>query len=249
MSRGLPDYQASNAAYGQQLTDVGELAARVGSIDTYERKGQVFYITDFSDLLKGWQKANFDLSEIWPVTNRVMWGSVAARIFCDHNSDQIPHLSKRFPLIDLSKIGMESPWQLDWDGAANPASLMYGLAYFNGTTVYTFYVRYQPPYGDLMIYVPDPSIGNWYQVTHTFGKTYLGGDSVYYNYIKLVVDLDTLEYDHLILNTSYFNLKGFAAYPSANNTAEHIEIMPGALAGPTDNYVYYGGVILTMNEP
>ena len=43
MARGGPDYKASNSYYGQSLTDVGELAARIGSIDLLDRKGVVIY--------------------------------------------------------------------------------------------------------------------------------------------------------------------------------------------------------------
>ena len=56
MTRGYYDYKVNPSGIGQFTLDGAEIAARLHSVSTFDRKGNVIYATDFSNGYGDWQR-------------------------------------------------------------------------------------------------------------------------------------------------------------------------------------------------
>lgn len=242
MAHGHPDYGIDTAKRTiHAVTDLGELAARLDSINTYDRRGDVVWFDDFESSLNKWQDGGVDLGHDAVISNAFARnGAFSCRLTCGSNGDFEGVLETYKPPPVLSKVGLEVHW-------TRPA--------FNFTSIY-FRLRIIHPTKDwdarIRFVSATATLQYWDGAAFQDIEAGVGAraDHLLFNPIKFVVDLDSDVYSRLMFHQRNWDLSSYAV-PTAGGSAvteTQISILAVGATG-TNPYLHIDDVILTQNEP
>ncbi len=108
MPRGLPD-DANVMAYGNvyRSDDITELAARLGSPMTYERRGNVVYLTSFADGIASWIAERSSVDETPTLSGDYsIVGGVSLEIATTDEQAEIMQVYRDLPLFSDAHYGV-----------------------------------------------------------------------------------------------------------------------------------------------
>jgi hypothetical protein len=242
MAHGTPDWGlTAGTVTTYQLSDLAELAARLGSIVTYDRRGEVLLLENFEDGLIRWASglsgadAAVDLSSI-----HSRFGAFATRLVAGSDDECYAGISTLMAFPAVSALGLECSFSLEGEIEALLCEIEAG----NGVEER----RYRLQWDALNSRLQYQDVG-WGLVTFASGVN-LYADPLLFHTLKLVVRPDLGQYARLILNAGAFDLSGKGA-PSFGPSTDvylraHIRLV--GRAGYND-IVYVDDVILTHNEP
>ena len=242
MPHGYPDFGATTApvtTYG--LDDLGELAARLGSIVTFDRRGDVVFQDSFEDGLGKWTSG---ISEYAGYVDLTMLaarsGLLAVRFPCTAAGDQATGLRLSIAPPGSGRWGVEFSFTVDGKTKWVEAR----VASWDGDTLDHFGLLYDHEDAQLDIY----SVGaGWTPVASGFR---LAAAERMFHTVKLVFDVDAATYRRLILDGVAYDVSGEPAYsePDASYPELDLDIVHWAQAGK-DTTTYLDDVIITQNEP
>lgn len=221
--------------------DMGELAARLGSIVTFDRRGDVIWLEDFENGLNKWvEGTTFANAEVYLSAVSSFRGAYACAIVTSDQADGYTYLTRDFQPAVLGQVGVEITYQIsdvevDFD---------LGISHYTGSDEYAYRVKHDTSANKLYYY---HRTAGWTEVlADVYGSTY----PTAWNTMKLVVDLADEEYVRVVFNDQEASLKALTC-PHTTIGAD-----PGLNAiirvhGDTDaTYTaYLDNVILTQNEP
>lgn len=242
MAHGHSDYGAAKpTSTVYSLQDMAELAARLGSIVTFDRNGDVIWMDDFESNLEKWSHVTSGTGAL------VELSAAAARnggLSCllktgdaVNNLATIIHLG---PPPVKSKVGLEVSFTVDDD----LNYIYFRMLCYDGTNIHEINIRYDPANTTLAY---RDSAGDWQNITTTL---HLQEGSSMFHTIKIVVDLVNEEYCYIILDNINYDLSGIAYRLTGSEAAPSLYIDVRAYAGVDDNVsVYIDDVIITQNEP
>lgn len=242
MAHGQPDY----GMYAQKKTvfgvsDVGELAARLGSPCTYDRRGDVIFIEDFSLGLNRWhvQKTSTG-SDAAIVNDRFRTGGTSCKVTTGTDNSGAINLLKCFPLPVFTSVGVE--FSISRYTNATAWQLIMNL--YDGVDVVTFSVHYDY---DTKLFRMEKSDGGWLDL----GLTYPPYDEqTMFNTVKLVGDYSTNKYKRAMFDSFVVDLSEYAGYVAANAGDPRFEILLQFYGdAPDQGYFWIADVIFTQNEP
>ena len=242
MPHGQPDfgqYTQKITTYG--LSDMGELAARLGSIDTFDRRGDITFLEDFESSLVKWDIIPFGVGAGAHISSEACrFGSLSAKLTTGNVIDdyiQIHHFS---PYPVKSAIGAESSFTVN----ANLARIVLYLRVYDGTNLNESAFRYTPATG--VLEYQDFTTG-WTQLA---AGVVLEALDHYFHLFKLVVDFSTGYYKRLIVNETEYDMSTLkykiAADAGKPKLAAQFFI---ATAVNSNQSIYVDDFILTQNEP
>lgn len=242
MAHGTPDWGVTAGAVTvYQLTDMGELAVRLGSIVTHDRRGDVVWFDGFEDGLSKWSTATFgggaavDLSVV-----RARNGLLSARLVAGSDGAQEARLDKTVPFPAESPMGAEFSFELNQN--IDRLELVFDI--FDGVNVTQYFITwsdtnnnllYQDANGDNQVIAASVDLSMVVDLFHT---------------MKLVVDMENQVYARLILDQKQYSLANIAAWRDADTTspALRVRINNFGRSGSND-VVRVDDVIITQNEP
>ena len=242
MAHGTPDWGiTAGAVTTYQLTDLAELAVRMGSIVSFDRRGEVLFLDTFEDGLVHWY-TDFDSDDGAVDLSRAQtrYGPYSARLVAGAGGSRFALIGHRLALPSLSALGLECSFNL-------PGYVDYFQATINiyDGTYYSIYSVRWDDLGSRLLYTPasGPMVvllsGQDLRILPTLFHT-----------LKLVVSSDLREYARVILNGFAFDLAGVAAYSLPDNAVPYVTIELEVLGRSGENdTVYVDDVILTQNEP
>lgn len=242
MAHGYPDWgQTAGTKTVYQLTDMAELAARLGSIVTFDRRGDVIWLDDFENTLNKWlaSSAGSGASVALSVA-QARNGAASALLTGGSDGTRLAQIRHLQPFPVLSKMGFE--FSFCRPGTFESINLEADM--WDGVNHSQFYIRYDPV-NDLLRYIDS----NDAFVTFASGLNY-GGYSTLFNTMKLVFDPDADEYVRFIFNNKGYSLADIAAWveASAANPALDLRVILYSRSGQNDQ-AYVDDVIITQNEP
>lgn len=242
MPHGQPDYgmYAAKETTGS-MADNAELAARLGSIVTHDRRGDVIWLDGFEGGLNKWEvewdvaTAKADQCPDWARN-----GGFSCKLQTAADKDAYVRIVRDMPYPVLSKIGIEFSFSLEqyvreirldpivWDGThGHLASILWVAA--------DKQLQYR---GSDMLWHPLPGVYDLEVLPHFFHT------------LKLVVNYPELKYERLILDnhiidlsTLSYNLFGLAWPPELEITA-YLWTNADEIA-----IAYFDDFIITQNEP
>lgn len=242
MAHGTPDWGlTAGATRTYQLTDLAELAVRLGAPVIFDRRGDVIFWDSFENGLGSWNivlvgaGGAVDLSL---ATRRTGWFSV--RLHTDAVADDQVRLQRSVPIISLSRLGLEASFFLD----ADTQLFVCSFYVYDGVDVLTGQVRYNLPLERLSYLNAAGAL-----VTLEDGLVVNIG-TVAWNTVKLVVDGSAEEYVRVLFNNRSYDLAGVACQKAADASAPHLGfevIAKTNVAASIDCYV--DDLIATENEP
>jgi len=242
MAHGIKPYgrtQAQETIFGVQ--DMGELAARLGSPITFDRRGNVIWYDDFES------GTNRFAHVIGGVGDTITWdalsslsGTFSCRLHARNAVGAAAVIVRYLAYPILSRFGLEFSF-------ATPHSTQNVIAYMyldDGIRIYTSAVLYDVGAQDLRIF---DGIAPWPLVD---GNLIIRQSIHGYNTVKLVVDWLTRRYVRLIVNGNFYDISAFAPQDSGPTVVPNLEIaMWGQYNTPGATDTYIDDVIVSQNEP
>jgi len=242
MPHGYPDYGVgapSTTIY--PVLDIGELAARLGSPVTFDRRGNVIMLEDFEDTLMKWNSnQTMNGTRRFQTAEAARSGAFSVKMVTPNAADADTYLFRDLPLPIQSKIGLEFSYAM----YLQIKYIIIHISFYEKTRLYRFALRYDR-YNTTMAYLN--SGGTYTDLVGTPSHMMLYHN---WNTIKLVVDYENKKYVRALLNENSWDLKDIEPYKPAYTGTPYLYIesrITNRAIG--DNYIYLDDVILTQNEP
>lgn len=236
-----PDYSSKakiERSYGQ--VDNGELAARLGSINTIDRRGTIIWYDDFEYL--GASKWTITADTIGTATftvARVWMGNSAMKVVTAAVANDTVTMTKPFSLPHEGTIGVELMTNIS--GASGYIELY--LQCYTGALYHFPAIRYNQ-FLNTLEYFNDALA--WVDVP--LNQSFDPGN-LQWLYMKLVVDWTTGYYVRCLLGSEEFDLSAIPMYQAANATLPRMDagmLVKTLAAGVVTCYI--DNVIVTQNE-
>ncbi len=242
MAHGTPDWGVTaGRVTTYQLTDLGELAARLGSPITFDRRGDVIWWDDFECGFSHWLTTPSGAGATAALsTARARNGRTSALLVAGSDANHSEQMVHRQAVPTLSRLGSEFSFSLD----TNDHTINLIVRTQDGTTQATYSVRWDGVLNVLQYQDSGAALV-------TFATNIiLPEDETLFNTFKLVVDASTGQYVRFLLNESSYSLSGIGGRvdPVAAAPMEEVFIVNTGLAG-FNAAAYIDDVILTQNEP
>lgn len=242
MPHGGPDWGTPGPlATVYTLEDMAELAARLGSIDTFDRRGNIVWLDDFEGTIKKWNETTDGTGGSIAISSEAARnGGFSAKFISPDEWNAKIGLEKYLPPPVESNIGFEYSW-----AHAHDLKYIYQHAHFveMGKSYY-FRLRYELDQDRLAYWSDEP---DWVDLKP---RVYTAHAYHVWNTVKLVVDYLKKEYLRVIFNGTPFDLKGIVPQIGPGGTPPSLRIYIYAVNGTKVNKVMYtDDVIITQNEP
>lgn len=242
MSHGTPDWgiNVDQTVYSLR-EDLAELAARLGSLVTYDRGGVVVFAEDFSHGLSRWTTGITGVGDTIDLSvAHTLSGPFSARLVAGSATDPVAEIVYELPKQVPSGMGGEIAFAID----QMTSIVELGLNQYDGVDALIGTVRYSPLTKTLSY---RPAVGAY--VTIATGVQLLTEDHVFHT-MKLVVDLVAEEYVKVMLDDVTYSLAGVPLRKTSPGLAERFDLLiwNRGRDGIGDT-VYVDRVIVTQNEP
>ena len=242
MAHGIKPYGrtlAQQTIYGVQ--DMSELAARLGSIDTHDRRGDVVMLEDFEGTLGRWNVNTLPLGgtgTISPLRGRS--GSFSARLDMMPGAGSWTELEGALPFPVLGNMGLE----FSFSGILGLQHVILNFYLHDGT-------NFLNPY--LVIGIHDDIIeilnDAWVLVTVAVGVDLLSWDNCFHT-TKLVMDFTARRYVRLVLDGTTIDLSMYNLFVAPSVISPSMEILLRAVNNVAGaNHMWFDDIIVTQNEP
>lgn len=242
MGHGTPDWGlTAGQVTVYQLTDMAELAVRLGSIVTHDRRGDVIWLDNFEDGLGKWDSSSSGAGAgVGLSSARARSGWLSALLTAGSDGSRYAEIYRGFNLPVLSRLGVE----ISFNVPVAFESLVLQLHVLDGSTRYRFEVTYDDANNRL------DRLNDAGGLTTVASSVILAGWGKMFHTLKLVGDLTTGKYQRLILNDATYDLSDGAAFSSADAGAARLEMTLRVTGRSAQNdTVHIDDVIVTQNEP
>lgn len=241
MVHTLPDYTTKYkmvTLFGQ--IDMGEVAARLGSPVTFDRRGQIVMIDDFEAASLKWTTSSWGTgNDISLATNAARNGDQSCRLTGGSDGLKYALIYRYLPLPVDSQIGFEISFCLD----TNLDYFAVIPVFFDGTNKHSPQIRFDR--ADAILYVFDHN---------GVGQTIASGVNlqdtvILFHTLKFVVDRSTGYYVRCILNDTEYDISSYQYQVAADASDPYISMQLWNMPETGENGVLYlDDFILTQNE-
>lgn len=253
MPHGGPDW-GTTGPLGTVFTmeDMGELAARLGSIVTYDRRGNVIFLDSFEGGLGKWRPWQSAAGHNVSISNdRVEYGTASAKLTTAGPGDMWIERNQTFPTI--SKLGVEFSFSLGLEAGVFQVSEIHleittydekNHSWINVQWVSTPVAgagvgKWQYRGTDHLWH--DLGITSWFDTAHWFYT---------FNTVKLVFDLATTKFTRLLVNHNWYDIANLDYDRLPPGGAPQLTVNIGIIrVGVPAATMYVGHAIFTQNEP
>lgn len=241
MPRGQPDYgMYAPQTVTSNLSDMAELAVRLGSIDIFDRRGKVIDLDDFESPLRKWVaslvgNATANLSGVSAKS-----GAQSLLLHIEGAADNIAEIIRGVMPVPSNRLGVEISYALP----SATAYLEIRLFFDNGVSARQGLLRLN--FTTLKLSYWDGVTFAWEELDDLDAQSL--SPYVYYP-IKLVIDTELSRYARLVFGTNEYDLSAISlgtvglGVPRVNTIIRWVRI-----AG-VDSNIYLDDYILTMDEP
>lgn len=242
MSHGQLDfgmYSLARTIY--KLTDMGELAARLGSIITYDRRGDVVWFDDFESDISQWEITGAEAGyAAVQSAERCRMGGFSCKMTTPAIGGTYVGIRKYLPLPVISKIGAEISFSMTSD----IQQYRMELQFFNGTSYWTARVTYNRV--NEILTVLD---GSTYRTIASGLSPYIKAQL--FNILKVVVDpLNTGNYVRIIFLDEEYDVSAYSLFSGSSATAPRIKFeFQVTGVGDVARVAFADCAIITQNEP
>lgn len=242
MVHGTPDWGRTNApATIFQMNDLGELAVRLGSIVTHDRRGDVLWLDDFEATLNKWDESTIGTGAAIAIDT--LWARNGAQsLHLTGGSDSLRRafVAHTNPLTGLSNIGMELA--VMFDGDFDNFTLDFSV--FDGTDRLRGRLRYQDD-TNILEYID--SSNNPVTLESSFVLAHFDSE---FHVLKLVIDAVGRNYVRAIVDQTEYDLSGVNLHVSTSAGSPRIVASVEMISRSIFNDdCWVDDVILTQNEP
>ena len=241
MPHGQPDfglYAAKEVVAG--LADLGELAARLNSIVTFDRRGDVVDLDDFEGGVLRWTTYSFSgngyvrLDSTSPKS-----GSQGVKLHTYDILEDYASLYRSINILASKRIGHE----ISFSTLSTDCNYRSEIDYCDGVSRYYGRVKVDPVLKKLYIYVPDL---DWVEIGDT-GT--LISKALFFITVKLVIDFTTAKYARLIFGPTEYDISAYSLRSAVVTGPQLIINCALYNRASVGGDVWLDDFILTQNEP
>ena len=242
MAHGTEDYaNVRPKITTYTLTDMAELAERLGAVPSIDRLGDTIFIDNFEDGLCKWNVTTTGTGAT--VTESGKWSqhggfSVKIHLPADATAQAVMQRSCPFPVSSM--IGLEFNATSD----EHLTNFIGMIDFYTSQFLIRFAMKFDVPNGN--VYLLNP-LGNWQLVSTGIYIDYASG---IFHRGKFVADLPNLIFRKYATSTLAVDLRSYSPFITSDLTKAHMSIsfyLYGNAAGEID--IYFDSVIVTQNEP
>ena len=242
MPHGHPDYGVgSPLSTIYAIEDMAELAARLGSISTFDRRGNVIFMDGFESGLAQWALGGSGTNNaVTQCSEFARNGAFCAKLRGGSSLGLYASMVKKLPYPVIGKLGLEA----SFDGNTDFNYFEVRFQLYDGTTLHTAKLRFTYSTGAMAYY--DSNADMIDLVT----GLYLASSGELFSTVKLVVDFENEAYERVLFNSDTYDVSGIAYFEEASAADPQIRITL-IVINETGNpgLIYVDDVILTQNEP
>jgi len=223
------------------LSDMAELAARLGSGNLFNREGYVIFLESFEYGLGGWEwSKGGTYGDVFLSAEARRTGAYSCKLSAGTEAGSASLISRKLPYAVLGKFGMELSCKLHED----VADLKFRLVWHDGTYDNIFDINYTPAVDEL--WLTDGASGH---VTIAEDLN-LHPQYAPFQTFKLVADFAANEYLRIIVNEKEYDISGYTPALVETDDAKCLRVNV-TLYSVKDRmgYVYVDDLIVTQNEP
>jgi hypothetical protein len=238
---GQPDfgmYAKKTTTYS--LSDMAELAVRLGSIDSFDRRGDVVCLDDFETPVLKWSVLTHDGESAGVDTTYPRSGNMDCKLALVDQAGSAIIMTKGFTLLPSSRVGME----ISFTKPDTDTYLVIGLYKEDGANYHLGRMIIDFNAGTITCYASDDQ-------EHIFASGLKFTAEAYaYHTIKFVVDFNTDEYVRCIYAGVEYDLSGYSLNKTGHIVPPFIYAFIELLERVQGvNEIYIDDFILTQNEP
>ena len=242
MPHGHPDYGISAPIKTEYaLSDLGELAARLGSIDTFDRRGNVIFLDPFENTLNKWETTLVGTGASAALAaDMARNGAYSLKLVTGNLTNNYAAITNRLAYPVISRLGLEFSSYLY--GLYGHIYLLFEL--YDGTYRHSFGIRYtavtntweyRSSNGSWLMFSGPPINLHYGALFHTF---------------KLVIDPENNHYARFILNNIQTDISNYAGWLVSNPlTPRILTYICCTTLQDASHTIYLDDVIITQNEP
>lgn len=243
----VPDYSAPKPLGAVPIgpvytsTDIAELAARLGSIVTYDRRGNVADLDNFEAPVLNWTASGAPAGyEISLSSDKVKSGSQCVKLSLTAGVGNMAWISRRRSVLAAKVLGIEF--------SIGSISTVYTITldfYFeDGEHKFLAEVKIDPL--GRKIYIHDGDLLDWREIV-AIGQVKTGP---FYG-LKLVCDFDKAKYRRLLFSDMEYDISQYSIEKRVSPTAPCVTsaIFITGTSAIGGGLIYIDSYILTQNEP
>jgi len=223
------------------LADMGELAVRLGSPDTFDRRGDVMLVDDFEDNINKWVIGASGVGGGVALSNDYARnGSRCAKITSGDAIGDTTSITRNMPYPVISRIGFE----ISFTYHAHFNLWGWYVNLYDGVNSHTANIKYADATQLLTYY---NSAGA--DITFATAVDLYAGTALFHT-AKLVVDFTTDKYVRFILDDKEYDLSSYAIKVGASANQPLLSAVYAVATGTNENNICYADdAIITQNEP
>lgn len=216
-----------------------DLAGRLGSCKTWDWRGNILFANTFEHGLGNFNKATSGTGASVTITpDFSMFGGYAAKLIGGSNSSKRAHIYTKMGRNPTDGYGLEVAWAVLSDYDYIEIQLIVTV----GTTSHIGFIKHVRADGKLYYYGDDAAY-------HQFGTQTLESIFNAFNFIKLVVDVNTSKYIRCLLNSATYDISAYALETSSIGSKDTVGVYVYCYSTAGNNYGFLvDHVILTGNE-
>lgn len=243
MPHGQPDfgmYAQKKTTFG--LSDMGELAARLGSIVTYDRRGDVVWLEDFAQGMTNWVVGGAGLYIVEESAEESLSKGVSLKTVVPNTGPFNAYFWRRDALPVSSRLGIEYAFLPDDD----VDDIFLDFEIYDGDDRHQARIEFRVDDGVIRYFKGGVL---W---TELVTDIEFRADGRAWHHFKLVVDYVTDEFVRLLLDNIEYSMAGLPLFVTAPFPADPYlhtlveQVYAGGVATPT---LFFDNIILTQNEP
>ncbi len=241
MGRGQRDFASTQAlTYTATLSDMAELAVRLGSIDIFDRRGQVIDMDDCEATVFKWFKSILGGGSAVYDGSFPKSGSQCIKFTTGTGALHNTHIEKRFVPLLSQRLGIEFSFsQPDTD-----TNLYMALGYLDGTNSHVGKIKVD--FNAKKLSYLD-SAGVYQEITDV--SEFHAGTFLYYP-TKVVVDFSADKFTRLLFAGTEYDLSSFLLREAASVSAPYITYsITLERRASSGGVLYADDFILTQDEP
>lgn len=242
MPADYPDFgvHSANVAY-PIMQDVGELAARMGSVVIYDRRGTVMDFDNFEEPILRWRTSS-EGGNGYARLDSTYARSLAqcVRMHTPDENEDVMSMIRSIPTLYVGKTGVEISWCL----LSTNCVFQLSMERYTGATSYLARLRVDPTAQELSIL---QSGGTYVTIADTGA---IASYAFLYNTIKLVANLETFEYVRVLYNENEYDVSAYGLSEVGTTDPKMVEIKLRLVnTGANGGDVWIDGLIFTIDEP
>jgi hypothetical protein len=241
MAHGAPDWFGTNTqGLVHRVADLAEMAVRLGSWDTNDRRGNVLYQDSFENGLAGWALGVLiGVADVFPVAAPVHGGALAITIKTDAVAGAATAFGRCIGLPIITKMGLEIAFCMPTD--VQDVGLY--LTVHTVARTWYFITHWRQDLGQLRVL---NDVGAQ-QTVASPGVCYVAAPTFYV--LKMVVDPVAGRYTRLLFNADEYDASAITPWNVAPVLAPVCQIgLTAASNVAVSKEVIFDDFILTMNE-